>query len=81
MLIEPAKAEQKTDSGLYLPDNASQERPKQGKVIAVGESEKIMVKKGQTIIYTGYYSDDDAIKDGKKEYLIVKNKDIVAVVE
>lgn len=81
IVIEPVKVAQKTESGFYLPDNASQDRPKQGKVVAVGDSKKIVVKKGQTVIYKGYYSDDDAIKEGKKEYLVVKNEDVVAVME
>ena len=39
------------------------------------------VKIGEAIIYKGYYSDDDFIKEGKKEYLLVKAEDVIAVVE
>lgn len=81
VLVEPKKVEKQTETGLYLPDSASQERAKQGKVVAVGEGKKVLVKKGESIIYKGYYSDDDFIKEGKKEYLLVKAEDVIAVVE
>lgn len=81
VLVEPKKVEKQTATGLYLPDSASQERAKQGKVVAVGEGKKVLVKKGETVIYKGYYSEDDFIKEGKKEYVLVKSEDVIAVVE
>lgn len=81
VLVEPKKAEKQTATGLYIPDSASQERAKQGAVVAVGTGEKVLVKKGETVLYKGYYSDDDYIKEGKKEYLLVKAEDVIAVVE
>ncbi len=81
VLVEQKKVEKKTETGLYLPDSASQERAKQGKVVAIGEGKKVLVKKGETIIYKGYYGEDDIIKEGKKEYLLVKAEDVIAVVE
>ena len=73
------KPEKKTDSGIYLPENASEDRSsKQGKVIAIGESDKIKVKPGQQIIYTRYGGTD--IKVSGAEYAIVKNEDILAVI-
>ncbi len=79
VLVEPVKAQEKTDSGIYLPETASQEKPQQGKVVAVGDSDKIKVEKGQTVIYSRY-SGTEVTVDGE-EYLIVKNGDILAVVE
>lgn len=81
VLVEPKKVEKKTATGLYIPDSASQERAKQGKVIAVGEGKEVLVKKGEVVIYKGYYSEDDFLKEGKKEYILVKAEDIIAVVE
>lgn len=79
VLIEPEKQEKKTGSGIYLPETASKEKPQQGKVIAVGESKKIEVKKGQKVIYNRYSGTEVEIES--KEYLIVKAEDIVAVLE
>ena len=79
VLVEPLKADKKTETGIYLPDTASEEKPQQGKVLAVGESEKIQVKKGDTVIYNRYAGVE--VEYEGKEYLIVKNEDIVAVIE
>lgn len=79
ILIKPEKAEKKTDAGIYLPDNASEERPQQGRVIATGDSEKIKVKKGQTVIYTRYGGTE--VKIDGEDHLLVVVKDVLAVVE
>lgn len=79
ILVSPEKPEKKTDAGIFLPDSSSTERPQQGKVVAVGDSEKIKVRKGQTVIYTRYGGAEVRI-DGE-EYLIVGTKDVLAVVE
>lgn len=79
VLVAFEKPEKKTESGIYLPENASADRSsKEGKVVAVGESDKIKVKVGQHIIYTRYGGTD--IKIAGAEYSIVKNEDILAVV-
>jgi chaperonin GroES len=79
VLIEPQEAKKKTAQGIYLPESASGETPQEGKVIAVGESKDIKVKKGQTVIFRRYGGTD--IKMGEKKYIILKNEDILAVVE
>jgi len=79
VLVAPEKPEKKTAAGIYLPENASEERPQQGKVIEIGDSEKIRVKKGQTVIYTRYGGAE--VKVDGVEYIIVSSKDILAVVE
>ncbi len=78
ILVLPQKAEKKTGTGIFLPDTATEERPQQGKVIAVGESDKIVVKVGQTVIYTRYGGTEVKIDD--TDYLIVKNEDVLAVI-
>ncbi|MCA9364880.1 MAG: co-chaperone GroES [Candidatus Moranbacteria bacterium] len=79
VLIKPIVADKKTDSGIYLPETASQEKPQEGKVVAVGTSEKISVKKNQKVIFSRYSGTEIAV-DGS-EYLLVKNDDVLAIVE
>lgn len=79
ILVSPEKPEKKTEAGIFLPESASGERPQQGRVVAIGESDKIKVKKGQTVIYTRYGGAE--IKVGNEEYLIVGVKDVLAVIE
>ena len=79
VLVEPLKADKKkTDAGIYLPESASEEKPQEGKVIAVGDDKKIKVKKGQKVIYNRYGGTEIKIED--KDYLVVKNEDILAVI-
>ncbi len=80
VLVEPAAAEEKTSSGLYIPDTAK-EKPQRGKVIAVGTGKKdepITVKVGDTVLY-GKYSGTEIAVDGK-DYLIMRESDIFAIV-
>jgi chaperonin GroES len=79
VLIQPEKPEQKTATGIVLPDNASAERPQQGVVIAVGPSEYIKVKPGQKVIYTRYGGTE--VKYEGTDYHLVANKDLLAIVE
>jgi chaperonin GroES len=78
VLVKPEKEMAKTKSGLVLPETATPDRPQEGKVIAVGDSDKIKVKKGQTIIFAKYAGSE--IKIGEEEYLIIKNEEILAVI-
>ncbi len=78
MLIKIEKEEKKkTDSGIFLPESASEEKSQTGKVIAVGDSDKIKVKKGQKVIFKEFSGTE--IEGGK--YLMVKSEDILAVIE
>ena len=80
VLIEPAAAEQKTASGIFIPDTA-QEKPQQGVVVAVGNGkvdEPLTVKNGDTVLY-GKYSGTELLHEGKT-YLIMKESDIYAIV-
>jgi len=80
ILVEPAAAETKTASGLYIPDTAK-EKPQRGTVIAVGggkKDEPITVKVGDTVLY-GKYSGTELQVDGK-DYLIMRESDIFAIV-
>jgi chaperonin GroES len=79
ILVKTEKAQLKTKSGLVLPETSDPDRPQQGKVIAIGNSNKIKVKKGQTVLFAKYSGTE--IKLEKEEYLIIKNEDILAVIE
>jgi len=79
ILVEPAEAETKTASGLYIPDTAK-EKPQKGKVVAVGEGVKdkpVTVKVGDHVLY-GKYSGTEITIDGK-EYLIMRNSDVFGI--
>lgn len=80
VLVEAAPAEEKTAGGIIIPDTAK-EKPQKGKVVAVGTGKKdepITVKVGDNILY-GKYSGTEISVDGK-EYLIMRESDIYAVV-
>jgi chaperonin GroES len=77
ILVEAMEPENKTASGIYIPDTAK-EKPQSGKVIAVGEGLKdkpVTVKIGDQIFY-GKYSGTEITIDGK-EYLIMRNSDVL----
>jgi chaperonin GroES len=80
VLIEPMAAEEKTASGIIIPDTAK-EKPQKGTVVAVGpgtSDEKMEVKKGDVVLY-GKYSGTD-LTVGGKDYLIMKQSDILAII-
>jgi len=82
ILISPEKPVEikKTETGIYLPESSfnENEKPQIGKVVAVGDSKKITIKKGQRIIYNKY-SGTEVLMEGVT-YLIVKNDDVLAVI-
>jgi len=80
VLIEPMQAEEKTASGIIIPDTAK-EKPQKGTVVAVGpgtSDEKMEVKKGDVVLY-GKYAGTEITIDGQ-DYLIMKQADILAIV-
>lgn len=81
VLIAPLAAETKTASGLIIPDSAK-EKPLRGKVLAVGQGTKdeaMVLKAGDEVLY-GKYAGTELDLDGEK-YLIMKQGDILAVIE
>lgn len=80
VLIQPIKPEKKTQSGIYLPEAAGEERRQEGKVVAVGSSQDITVKKGERVLFKQYGSSEEVTVTGET-YLLVNYKDILAVVE
>jgi len=85
VLIEPIEQQEERIGSIIIPDTAK-EKPQEGKVIAVGpgrqENGKVVplqVKVGDRVLY-GKYAGTEIKKDGK-EYLIVRENDILAVIE
>jgi chaperonin GroES len=84
VIIELVEAEEKTSSGIVLPGSA-QEKPQEGKVIAVGnglirdngQRTELDVKEGDRIIFSKYAGSE--LKYEGKEYLILRENDILAV--
>jgi len=83
VLIEPIAKEETTASGIVLPDTAK-EKPQEGKVIAVGSGSvkdgvhvALEVKEGDRVIFSKYAGTE--IKYEGKEYLIMKESDIHAI--
>lgn len=80
VVVEPAKAEEKTASGIIIPDTAK-EKPQRGTVVAVGAGkpeEPMTVKVGDAVLY-GKYSGTEISLDGK-DYLIMRESDLFAIV-
>lgn len=81
VLIKQEKSEEKTKSGIYIPDSAREKR-KEGTVIAAGtfeDGKPLPVAAGDHVLYGGYSSEEIEI-DGEK-HLFVDWKDILAKVE
>lgn len=80
VLIEPAAAEEKTASGIIIPDTAK-EKPMRGTVVAAGPGKKdepTMVKVGDTVLY-GKYSGTEIQIEGR-DYLMMREADILAII-
>ncbi len=80
VIVEAAPAEQKTAGGIIIPDTAK-EKPQKGTVVAVGAGKKdepMTVKVGDIVLY-GKYAGTEINYDGK-DYLIMKESDILAIV-
>lgn len=86
IVVEPAEQEEQTALGIFLPETAK-EKPQQGKVIAAGpgvrkdtgERIDMDVKVGDKVLYARYAG--TSIKLDSKEYLILKESDVLAIVE
>jgi chaperonin GroES len=85
VVLKHQEAEEKTQSGIILPDSA-QEKPQAAVVVAVGPGKEedghkieMQVKEGDKVIYSKYSGTD--VKYGEDEYTIVSQNDIIAIVE
>jgi len=85
VVIEPIEKEETTASGIVLPDSAK-EKPEEGKVVAVGsrrnekgEREELDVKEGDRVIFSKYAGTE--LKYQGKEYLVMRESDILAIID
>ncbi|MDD6307580.1 MAG: co-chaperone GroES [Clostridiales bacterium] len=85
VILKQLEAEEKTKSGIILPDSAK-EKPQEALIVAVGPGEEIdgkktpmQVKEGDKVIYAEYSGTE--VKFEEEEYIIVDQKDIIAIVE
>ena len=78
VLIKQTKQEEVTKSGIVLPDTVSKEKPIIGEVTAVGKSIK-EIKVGEKVIYEKYAGTE--VKDNDETYLLLKKKNVLAIVE
>ncbi|WP_022834406.1 co-chaperone GroES [Salisaeta longa] len=84
VVVEPKPAEEKTESGLYIPDSAK-EKPQKGTVVAIGPGRvengnriDMTVDEGDEVLY-GKYAGTEVTLDGK-DFLIMRENDIFGVV-
>jgi chaperonin GroES len=86
LLVRPKESEEKTKSGIVLPDSAK-EKPQEGSVVAIGDGARdedgkkipMEVKKGDVVLYSKYAGTE--VKIDGKEHLIIKESDVLAIVE
>src|SRR5689334_4491292 len=88
VLVKPETAEdEKTASGIIIPDTAKKEKPEQGKVVAVGEGKRnekgevlpMRVKVGDVVVFSKYGYDEVTLDD--QEYYIVQESNILAIIK
>ncbi len=77
VVAQPEKAENKTTSGIWLPE-AAKEKPQYAKVVAIGKDVH-QVKTGDKVIYKSYSTTD--VKIGKEDYILIKEEDVLATVK
>lgn len=86
IVVERIEQEEKTAGGIIIPDNAK-EKPKQGKVVAVGAGAKdengkritMDVAVGEIVLFTQWAGSE--IKLDGKEYLVLKESDVIGIIE
>jgi len=87
VIITPHQQEEKTKSGIILPDTVEKEKPQEGVVTAVGAGKlldngtraSMQVKKGDKVLFSKYGPNEVTV--GGKEYFIIKEEDILAIIK
>jgi len=87
VIIKPLSAEEKTKSGIILPDTVSKEKPEQGEIIAVGpgrlldngQRAPMSVQPGQQVMFKKYSTEE--IKYEEQDYVVVAEHDILAIIK
>jgi len=87
VLVKPVHEEEKSKGGILLPDTISKEKPQVGEVLAVGPGGNdkegkfvtMTLKKGDKVVYAKY-SGTDIKDDADEDYLLISEKDILAII-
>jgi chaperonin GroES len=82
VVIQPISEEETTKSGIILPDTVDKEKKAEGKVIAIGDGEKIKklgLKEGDRVLFGKYAGEEVKVDD--VEYKILSDEDVLAVIE
>ena len=88
VVVEREESETMTAGGIVLPDTAK-DKPQRGKVLAVGEGRitkdgkrrELQVKVGDQVLFTSYAGDEFKINNGEKKILLMREDDILAVID
>ncbi len=87
IIVKPLAKEEKSASGIIIPDTVEKERAERGEVVAVGPGRTLEngtrsvvdVKVGDKVVFKKYAPDE--VKVGGEEFLVIKMEDVVAVIE
>lgn len=82
IVVQPLSEEEVTKAGIILPETVDKEKKAEGKVIAIGDGEKIIklgLKVGDKVIFGKYAGEE--VKVEKVEYKILSDEDVLAVIE
>ncbi|NNJ12932.1 co-chaperone GroES [Chloroflexales bacterium ZM16-3] len=87
VVLKPADREEKTKTGIFLPDTASKERPMEGTILAVGEGRRddsgklipMQVSVGDKVLFAKYSGTEFKVEE--IEYLILAEKDILGIIQ
>ena len=86
VIIKTLQVEEKTPSGIVLPDTADKDKPTKGEVVAVGPGKRlengdfspVSVKEGDKVVFKKYSPDE--IKIANQNYLVIDDSDILAII-
>lgn len=79
IVVEPITTEENTKSGIILPDTVDKEKKAEGRVLSIGDGEKILklgLKEGDRVLYGKYAGEE--VKIDKVEYKILGHEDVLA---
>ncbi len=82
VIVKPLTEEEKTKSGIILPDTVDKEKKAEGTILAIGNGEKILkfsLKAGDRVIFGKYAGEE--VKIDKVEYKILTEEDVLAVID
>ena len=87
IVVKPLSAEEKSVSGIIIPDTIDKERSERGEVLAVGPGKPLEngsrapmeVKVGDKVLFKKYAPDE--VKVDKQEYLVIRQEDVMAIIE